>query len=97
MPKTTHRIARTLAAAAGLFFFAAAPALAVVIENQDSAQYSYTVIGGVSDQDGVVGARTTTNDLCDSCTVRIDGVGEFPVSGSDRIVIRNGRATILSN
>ena len=89
------RATAVAAAAAALWFAASAPALAVVIENQDDVAYHYTTQELEIGEEGEVAANSTTEDLCRNCSIVIRTIGSFFVSGNDRIVIKNGEATVV--
>ena len=71
------------------------PAAAVVIENRDQTAYLYIVDESEYHAEAFVAAGETTADLCNACFVVIVGVGKFIVSDPERIVIKNGKATVM--
>ena len=73
----------------------AAPALAVTIENQDENSYKYSLQEGEYCDEGEVAGNTTTADLCGNCLIAIPAIGDFIVCGKQRIVIKDGKATVL--
>jgi len=93
--KSRGRAIAAAVAAAALWLAASAPALAVVIENQDDVAYHYTTQELEIGEKGEVAANSTTEDLCRDCSIVIRTIGSFFVSGNDRIVIKDGEATVV--
>jgi hypothetical protein len=92
MPMPPRPIVWTFAAALSLLI--AAPALAVTIKNQDENFYKYSIQEGEYHDEGEVAGNTTTADLCGNCLITIPTIGDFIVSGKQRIVIKGGKATV---
>ena len=67
----------------------------MVIENQDDIAYHYTTQELEIGEEGDVAANSTTEDLCRDCSIVIRTIGSFFVSGNDRIVIKDGEATVV--
>ncbi len=67
-------------------------AQAVSLQNKDSKSYSIKVKGSSSTMSTSINSGTTKGSICSSsCTIIVDGVGEIDASGSDRVVIKNGK------
>jgi hypothetical protein len=65
---------------------------AVSLQNKDSKSYDIKVKGSSSTMSTSIGSGTTKGSICSSsCTIKVDGVGEIDASGSDRVVIKNGK------
>ena len=78
--------------AAALF---TAPALAGSLINKDSTNYDIAInCGSGTSKTSISGGTTKSGILrssASSCEVEVDGVGEIEVSGSDDVVIKNGK------
>ncbi len=80
-------------------FFAAAlvagPVMAGSLINKDSSSYDISVnCGSGTSKTSISGGTTKSGILRSSastCEVEVDGVGEIEVSGSDDVVIKNGK------
>jgi hypothetical protein len=67
-------------------------AQAVSLQNKDSKSYNIKVKGSSSTMSTSINSGTTKGSICSSsCTIIVDGVGEIDASGSDRVVIKNGK------
>ncbi len=67
-------------------------AQAVSLQNKDSKSYNIKVKGSSSTMSASINSGTIKGSICSSpCTIVVDGVGEIDASGSDRIVIKNGK------
>ncbi len=67
-------------------------AQAVSLQNKDSKSYNIKVKGSSSTMSASINSGTTKGSVCSSsCTIIVDGVGEIDASGSDRVVIKNGK------
>lgn len=67
------------------------PGFAVSLQNKDSKSYDIRVKGSSSTMSTSIQSGTTKSSICSSCTIKVDGVGEITASGSDRVVIKNGK------
>ena len=69
--------------------------LAGSLINKDSTSYDIAIsCGGGTNKTSISGGTTKSGILsssASSCTVEVDGVGEIEVSGSDDVVIKNGK------
>ncbi len=67
-------------------------AQAVSLQNKDSKSYNIKVKGSSSTMSTSINSGTTKGSICSSsCTIIVDGVGEIDASGSDRVIIKNGK------
>ena len=65
---------------------------AVSLQNKDSKSYDIKVKSSSSTMSTSISSGTTKGSICSSsCTIKVDGVGEIDASGSDRVVIKNGK------
>lgn len=67
-------------------------AFSVSLTNKDSKSYNIKVKSS-STYTGSINGGTTKGNVCSSCTIEISGVGSISASGSDRVVIKNGRVS----
>lgn len=63
---------------------------AASLQNKDSRSYDIKVKGS-STMSTSIQSGTIKNNICSSCKIIVEGVGEISVSGSDRAVIKNGK------
>ncbi len=70
-----------------------AAAFAGGIENKDSKTYKVDIIDGASTTETTIDGNTTNSSVCSDCKVKIHGVGTFKLSGSQTIVIQDGKGT----
>lgn len=74
------------------------PALAGSLINKDSSSYDIAVsCGGGTNKTSISGGTTKSGILRSSaskCKVTVEGVGTIEVSGSDDVVIRNGKLSV---
>ena len=65
---------------------------AVSLQNKDSKSYDIKVKGSSSTMSTSISGGTTKGGICSSsCKITVDGVGEIEASGSDKVVIKNGK------
>lgn len=81
---------KTILTAAAFALFAL-PASAVSLQNKDSKAYDIKIKGSSSTSSTSIQAGTVKGSVCSSCKIIVNGVGEIDASGSDRVVIKNGR------
>lgn len=74
-----------------MIFAMTSSALAVSLQNKDSKSYDIAVKGSSSTMRTSIQSGTTKGSICSSCTITVSGVGEITASGSDRVVIKNGK------
>lgn len=66
-------------------------AQAVSLQNKDNKSYDIKVKGS-STMTTTINSGTTKSSICSSsCTIEVDGVGSIDASGSDRVVIKDGK------
>ena len=74
--------------------FASSNAFAVSLINKDSKSYDIKVIGS-STMSTSIQSGTVKNGICNSsCKIVVDGVGDIEASGSDKVVIKDGKLSI---
>ena len=64
---------------------------AVSLQNKDSKSYDIKVKGSSTMSTSISGGTTKGSICSSSCTIEVDGVGSIEASGSDRVVIKNGK------
>ncbi len=66
-------------------------AQAVSLQNKDNKSYDIKVKGS-STMSTSISSGTTKSSICSSsCTIEVEGVGSIEASGSDRVVIKDGK------
>lgn len=64
---------------------------AVSLQNKDNKSYDIKVKGS-STMTTSISSGTTKSSICSSsCTIEVDGVGSIDASGSDKVVIKDGK------
>lgn len=64
---------------------------AVSLQNKDNKSYDIKVKGS-STMSTSISSGTTKSSICSSsCTIEVEGVGSIEASGSDRVVIKDGK------
>lgn len=76
-------------AAAGLAL--SASAAAVDLKNEDSRKYEVKVEEGASTTSTSIEGNTTKVSICSDCKITVVGVGTVEASGSDVVVIKDGK------
>ena len=64
---------------------------AVSLQNKDSKSYDLKVKGNSTMSTSISGGTTKGSICSSSCTIEVDGVGSIEASGSDRVVIKDGK------
>ena len=72
-------------------FASTSAAFAVSLQNKDSKSYDIRVKGSSSTMTTSISGGTVKGSICSSCKITVDGVGTIDASGSDRVVIKNGK------
>lgn len=83
------RLSRLALAAAVLAF--AGTAAAVDLKNEDSKKYDVKVEVGASTTSTSIEGNTTKVSICSDCKITVVGVGTVEASGSDVVVIKDGK------
>ena len=68
-----------------------AAAFAVSLQNKDSKSYNIRVKGSSSTMSTSISGGTVKGSICSSCKITVDGVGSIDASGSDKVIIKNGK------
>lgn len=74
-----------------LILFYAPSAFAVSLQNKDSKSYDITVKSPSSTMRASIQGGTIKGNICSSCKITVGGVGNIEASGSDKVVIKNGK------
>ena len=88
------KIIATFAAVAALFVAPLSTALAVDIVNDDEMPYEVLVTSGGTTTAIDIEAEATTGDVCDSCSLEIEGEEPISAEGKDVVRIRDGMLSI---
>jgi hypothetical protein len=67
--------------------------LGVDLRNEDSTRYEVKIHDGASTLNTSIDGNSTQANVCSSCTIEVVGVGSIKVSGSTRVVIKDGKLT----
>lgn len=84
---------RRLIMCAALVALAAVTAAAVDLTNEDSKRYEVRISqegSGGTTETSIEGSSTTVS-VCDECTIEVVGVGKISASGSETVVIKDGK------
>ena len=64
---------------------------AVSLQNKDSKSYDIKVKGSSTMSTSISGGTTKGSICSSSCTIEVDGVGSIEASGSDKVIIKDGK------
>jgi len=64
---------------------------AVSLQNKDSNSYDIKVKGSSTMSTSINGGTTKSSICSSSCTIEVKGVGSIDASGSDKVVIKDGK------
>ena len=65
-------------------------ASAVDVVNEDETDYTLIVNDGDREQEVLIGSGVRLEDVCTSCTIEVEGVGEIEADEMDVVHIRGG-------
>lgn len=65
--------------------------LAVELRNEDGRRYEVKIHDGPSTLNTSIDANSTQSNVCSSCVIEVVGVGSVKASGSERVVIKDGK------
>lgn len=63
----------------------------VDLRNEDGKRYEVKVYDGGTTRNTWIDGNSTTLSICSNCEIEVVGIGKIKVSGSERIVIKNGK------
>ncbi len=63
------------------------------LKNEDGTRYEVKVHDGGTTRNTWIGGTSTILSVCSSCEIEVVGVGKMRVSGSDKLIIKNGKLT----
>ena len=69
-------------------------AQAVSLQNKDSTSYDIKVKSSSSTMTSSINGGVVKNSICSSCTIEVEGVGSVDASGSDKVVIEDGKLSV---
>ncbi|MDP3981162.1 MAG: hypothetical protein Q8Q33_07115 [Chlamydiota bacterium] len=78
-------------AAVVLMLLGSTSIFAVTLINKDHQNYDIKVKGSSSTMNTSISAGTVKSNICSSCTIIVEGLGEIDASGSDKVTINNGK------
>lgn len=76
--------------AIGLFAFST---YAVDLKNADATRYEVKITSGAMTTSTSIDGNTTQANVCGDCEIEVVGIGKIRASGSETIVIRDGKIT----
>jgi hypothetical protein len=71
-----------------LFCFSA---YAVDLKNEDDTKYEVKITSGASTTNTSIEGHTTSLGVCSECEIEVVGVGTIKASGSETVVIKDGK------
>lgn len=86
-----ERVVKRIAVVAVLLVFVAGNAFAVDLVNKDSKKYDVKIHSGASTTSSSIESNTTMMSVCSECKIEVVGVGEMEASGSDKVIIKDGK------
>jgi hypothetical protein len=66
-------------------------AFAADLRNEDGKRYEVKVHEGSTTRNTWIDGNSTVIGICSSCEVEVVGIGKVKISGSDRLVIKDGK------
>ena len=61
------------------------------LRNEDGKRYEVKVHEGSTTRNTWIDGNSTVLSICSSCEVEVVGIGKIKISGSERLVIKNGK------
>ncbi|MBK9164121.1 MAG: hypothetical protein IPM21_09435 [Acidobacteria bacterium] len=61
------------------------------LKNEDGKRYEVKVHDGGTTRNTWIDGNSTVLSICSSCEIEVVGVGKMRVSGSDKLIIKNGK------
>lgn len=74
----------------GVAALAATGIFAADLRNEDGKRYEVKVYDGGTVRNTWIDANSSVIVICSNCEIEVVGIGRMKVSGSDRLIIRNG-------
>lgn len=81
---------KTIVAAAVLMLGTVA-AMPADLKNEDGKRYEVKVHDGGTTRNTWIDGNSTVLSICSSCEIEVVGIGKMRVSGSDKLIIKNGK------
>ena len=82
---------KTAISLASISLFWATSAMAVTLENKDSSSYDIKVKSSSTMTSSISGGTVKQGICSSSCKIEVKGVGDIEASGSDWILIKDGK------
>ena len=61
------------------------------LKNEDGKRYEVKVHDGGTTRNTWIDGNSTVLSICSSCEIEVVGVGKMRVSGSEKLIIKNGK------
>lgn len=61
------------------------------LKNEDGKRYEVKVHDGGTTRNTWIDGNSTVLSICSSCEIEVVGIGKMRVSGSDKLIIKNGK------
>lgn len=81
---------KTILAAAVLMLGTVA-AMPADLKNEDGKRYEVKVHDGGTTRNTWIDGNSTVLSICSGCEIEVVGIGKMRVSGSDKLIIKNGK------
>jgi hypothetical protein len=64
---------------------------AVDLKNQDGTRYEIKINSGATASSSSIEGNTTQSNVCGDCEIEVTGVGKISASGSETVIIKDGK------
>lgn len=61
------------------------------LRNEDGKRYEVKVHEGSTTRNTWIDGKSSVQSICSSCEIEVVGIGKVKISGSERLVIKNGK------
>ena len=61
------------------------------LRNEDGRRYEVKVHEGSTTRNTWIDGKSSVQSICSSCEIEVVGIGKIKVSGSERLVIKDGK------
>jgi hypothetical protein len=82
---------KRIAGLVAVLLFLGANVLAVDLRNEDGTKYEVKIHDGPSTLNTSIDGNSSQFSVCSSCVIEVVGVGSIRASGSERVVIKDGK------
>lgn len=77
--------------AAAVLMLGTVVAMPADLKNEDGQRYEVKVHDGGTTRNTWIDGNSTVLSICSSCEIEVVGIGKMRVSGSDKLIIKNGK------